>query len=138
MLPTAFEKPLTGILQEIADVAGREAALAIQEVKGGQTVFIVSRLRDTNWLVRAVGRSKAQAISHHFTSGYARQKVEIPVGQTGAYQSEQRRRWEAMAAVIQRGGSANEIATAGRVTSRSARRFRGKYLASLPKKASRP
>ncbi len=137
MPSSAPEKPLPGILQEIAEIADRDAAIAIQEVRGGQTVFIVSRLSETNWLVRAVGWRKARLISDHFTSGKYRQKIEIPVGTTGAYLTERQRRADAMAAVIARGGSSNEIAAAGGITNRSARRFRGKHVAKLRKKAPR-
>jgi hypothetical protein len=130
--------PLPALLQEIADVAGREAALAIQQAVGGRAVFIVPKTADDNWLVKAVGREKSDLISDHFTSGRSRQKLVIPVGDTGSYATEQRRREAAMIAVIQRGGSANEIATAGGVTIRSAFRFRGRYRAQLRKKAPRP
>lgn len=137
MLSDAVEKPLPGILQEIAEVAGREAALAIQDVKGGQEVFIVSRLSDENWLVRTVGRGKAQLISDHFTSGYCRQKLKIPIGEASTFLQARRKLHDAMIAAIQRGASANQIAAVGGITERSARRFRGKYLASLRRKAPR-
>lgn len=137
MLSTTPERPLPGILQEIAEVAGRDAALAIQEVKGGHQAFIVSRMSDANWLVRTVGRAKAEAISRHFTSGHIRLKVDIPTGDQSAYLQGVLSRREAMVAAIQRGAGANEIASAGGITNRSARRFRGKYLASLRKKAPR-
>ena len=129
--------PLPGILAEIEGVAGRDAAIAVQKAKGGRDVFIVTKLSDRNWLVGAVGRANAQKISDHFTSGYSRQKVTIPMGESGSFLMEQRRREAAMIAAIDAGASANTIAAAGGVTSRSARRFRGRYLAKLNKKAPR-
>lgn len=117
---------LPALLAEIAEVAGLEAALAIAEAKGGQQVFVVSRLRPDNWLVKAVGRAKAEAISEHFCSGRYRQKLDIPFGPKGSYLAERRRIARALAEAQSQGASANEMAQAAGVTNRSARRFRAK------------
>ncbi|WP_066718668.1 MULTISPECIES: hypothetical protein [Hyphomicrobiales] len=134
---TSSHPPLPGILAEIEEVAGRDAAIAIQRAQGGQDVFIVAKLSDRNWLVKAVGREPAQKISDHFTSGYARQKVTIPIGESSAFTTAQRSREAAMIAAIEAGASSNAIAAAGGITSRSARRFRGRYLASLKRSNSK-
>lgn len=117
---------LPPLLAEIAEVAGLDAALAIAEAKGGQEVFIVSRLRPDNWLVQAVGAERAERISAHFCSGRYRQKLAIPFGPKGSYLAERRRTARAMADALSSGASANEMARAAGVTNRSARRFRTK------------
>ncbi|MBB4016712.1 hypothetical protein GGR16_001718 [Chelatococcus caeni] len=117
---------LPQLLSEIAEVAGISAALAIAEAKGGQEVFIAGRLKKDNWLVQAVGLEKARLISDHFCSGRARLKVTIPLGPTGSYLAERRRRAKAMAEAVEAGVSANDIARAAGVTNRSARRFRAR------------
>ncbi|MDX3805142.1 MAG: helix-turn-helix domain-containing protein [Bosea sp. (in: a-proteobacteria)] len=117
---------LPPLLAEIAEVAGIDAALAIAEAKGGQEVFIVSRLRPDNWLIAAVGRDKAERISAHFCSGRYRQKLSIPFGPKGSYLAERRRRARALAEALSGGATANEMAKAAGVTNRSARRFRTK------------
>lgn len=117
---------LPALLAEIAEVAGIEAALAVAEAKGGQEVFVVSRLRPDNWLVKAVGQQKAQAISDHFCSGRYRQKLDIPFGPKGSYLAERRRVARALADAQSAGASANQMAKAAGVTNRSARRFRSK------------
>lgn len=117
---------LPALLAEIAEVAGIDAALAIAEAKGGQEVFIVSRLRPDNWLVKAVGWQKAETLSAHFCSGRYRQKLDIPFGPKGSYLAERRRVARALAEAQSSGASANQMAQAAGVTNRSARRFRAK------------
>lgn len=117
---------LPPLLAEIAEVAGLDAALAIAEAKGGQEVFVVSRLRPDNWLVQAVGMEKAGRISTHFCSGRYRQKLAIPFGPKGSYLAERRRTARAMGEALSLGATANQMAKAAGVTNRSARRFRSK------------
>lgn len=117
---------LPQLLSEIAEVAGISAALAVAEAKGGQEVFIAAHLKPDNWLVQAVGMEKARLISDHFCSGRARLKVTIPLGPSGSYLAERRRRAKAMAEALQAGASANDIARAAGVTNRTARRFRNR------------
>ena len=120
----AQPQPLPGILQEIAEVAGREAAMAIGEAKGGQQVFIVARLKSKNWLVRTVGAATAEVISRHFTSGNSRQKLIIPAVATSVFLAEKQRRDERIVQAIMNGGSANQIACACGVTTRTVHRWR--------------
>ena len=132
---TAQLEPLPGILQEIAEVAGRDAALAVAEAKGGQDVFIVARLKSKNWLVRAVGLQRAQLISGHFTSGQSRQKITIPAALSSAHLAEKRRREARIIEAIERGDTANQIAEACGVHIRTVRRWRSHLRRS--KKAPR-
>ncbi|CAM5764675.1 helix-turn-helix domain-containing protein [Bosea minatitlanensis] len=117
---------LPPLLAEIAEVAGLDAALAIAEAKGGQQVFIVAHLRPDNWLVRAVGLDKARVVSDHFCSGRLRQKLTIPLGPAGSYQALRRRTARALEEAASRGASANQMAAAAGVTTRTVHRFRSR------------
>lgn len=123
---------LPALLAEIADIAGIESALAVARAKGGQEVFIASRLDSSNWLVQAVGLDKAKLISQHFCSGRSRQKLSVPLGPAGGYLAERRRRAKLMREAVEQGASANEIAAAARVTNRTARRFRSRLNSDQP------
>ena len=117
---------LPPLLEEIAEVAGIDAALAIADAKGGQQVFIVAHLRPGNWLIQAVGLDKAKLISDHFCSGRLRQKLTIPLGPAGSYQAFRRRTVRALEEAASRGASANEMAAAAGVTTRAVHRFRAR------------
>jgi hypothetical protein len=117
---------LPPLLAEIAEVAGLDAALAIAEAKGGQEVFVVAHLRPDNWLLKAVGREKAEIISAHFCSGRLRQKLTVPIGPAGSYLAWRRRTAKALADAASNDASANEMAAAAGVTTRTVRRFRAK------------
>lgn len=117
---------LPPLLAEIAEVAGIDAALAIAEAKGGQAVIIPTRLRDDHWLVQLVGMEKAEKLCAHFTSGYRRQKLSIPLGPAGSFLQERRRRARVMADAQAGGASANQIAVKAGITERSVRRFRAR------------
>ncbi len=93
---------LPALLAEIAEVVGIEAALSIAEAKGGQAASIPSRLRDDHWLVKAIGRERAETLSEHFCSGRSRAQLDIPLGPTGSYLGDRRRR----AAVVRQRGRA--------------------------------
>ena len=56
-----------GVLREIAEVAGVDAALRISDLRGGARVNIPSRVTPDCGLSLAVGEDKAQALSRHFT-----------------------------------------------------------------------
>lgn len=117
---------LPALLAEIAEVAGIDAALAIAEAKGGQSVIVPTRLRADHWLSVAVGQDKAEIISRHFTSGHRRQELVIPLGPSGSFLAERRRRARLIAEANARGASANQIAQEAGITERSVRRFRAK------------
>ena len=65
----SFEPPLPGVLAEIAEVAGRETAIAIARAWGGRQVHVPVRLAETGIgreLAGAVGRDAAQAVMQRF------------------------------------------------------------------------
>ena len=53
-------------LDEIAEVAGLAAALAIADAVGGTRVSIPARPADDHWLVELLGHEQASAIARHF------------------------------------------------------------------------
>lgn len=110
------------LLAEIADVVGIDAALRIAEIKGGQAVSVPSRLRPDHWLVRAIGQDKAEALSDHFCSGRSRAQLDIPLGPTGSYLADRRRRAAAVARALADGATASEAARSAGITRRSVQR----------------
>jgi len=60
--------PLPGVLAEIEDVAGRDAALMLASEKGGTEIYLPSprSLADDHWLVVMLGRAVAEGICAHF------------------------------------------------------------------------
>lgn len=70
--------PMPGILADIADAAGSEAALAIAEQKGGVTAYFpkVDSLSAGHWLVQAVGMDAARKIARRVGGS----RVEVPRG----------------------------------------------------------
>ncbi len=58
---------LPDILQEIEDLVGLSAAIAIADAKGGTRAYIPAKISDNgHWLVATVGREKADKICAHF------------------------------------------------------------------------
>ena len=113
---------LPALLAEIADVVGIEGALAIAEAKGGQAVSIPSRLRPDHWLIAAVGLDRAELLSEHFCSGRMRAQLDIPLGPTGSYLGDRRRRARAVAQALEEGATASEAARRAGITRRSVHR----------------
>jgi hypothetical protein len=67
-LRSTDEIPLPGALSEIADIAGREVALAIAAEKGGTRVYLAYRdLSEDHWLVRIAGINVSRRICDHFS-----------------------------------------------------------------------
>ncbi len=77
---------LPGILHEIAEVAGRPAALAIAEKRGGSRVYFPVAAPVGHWLRDLVGDEAVEKLCVHFRStnrgGIC---VDIPLGQKGFY-----------------------------------------------------
>lgn len=83
---------LTGVLLEIAQVAGEPAAALIAGARGGRSVYIPARATDEHWLVETVGRAAADKICAHFAvddkrgqRGPRGTRVDIPLATGGAY-----------------------------------------------------
>lgn len=92
---------LTPLLNEIADVAGVEAAITIGQVKAGQRIYIPEKVTREHWLASLVGYDSALKISEAFGS----RALIIAPAMAGA----KRKRAAVIADLIEKGYSANEI-----------------------------
>src|SRR5690606_38645812 len=70
---------LPGIVAEIAEVAGIDAAWALVGAKGGQQVFIPAKAKPDHWLTKLVGLEAAQAICKHFSINNRGDDILIPM-----------------------------------------------------------
>lgn len=77
---------LPGLLAEIAEVAGLDAALKVAEARGGSRTHFPARAPDGHWLVELVGREAANKLCAHFRTT-ARGGIEllVPLGPMGFY-----------------------------------------------------
>lgn len=72
---------LYGILAEIADVAGEDAAMAIANAVGGAAVYIPPVPTNDHWMCRLIGRDEAKAVCERLTCGQGRpRRLEMPLG----------------------------------------------------------
>jgi hypothetical protein len=115
-------KPLPGILAEIADIAGEDAALAVAAARGGTQVYIPPEPDAGHWLSRLVGHKAALAIADRLTCGVGGRRVELPVGAKG-YAARGRAKVDRM---IDQGASERAIALATGYTSSAIRRRKKK------------
>jgi hypothetical protein len=74
---------LPGILAEIADIAGEDAALAVAAARGGTRVYLPPVPGRDHWLSRLVGHEAAKAIADRLTCGIAGMRVDLPLGPKG-------------------------------------------------------
>lgn len=97
---------LPGVLGEIAEAAGEEAALAIAQARGGTEIYVPPSPGPDHWISRLVGLKKAAAIADKLTCGVGPRRVELPLGPRG-HQARQRALVEAL---IREGLSERDIA----------------------------
>lgn len=76
---------LTGVLIEIAEIAGEPAAVQIAASVGGTRVYFPRKADDDHWLVTCVGRAAADKICKTFTR--AGQRVDVPLASGNAYEA---------------------------------------------------
>lgn len=74
---------LTGVLADIARVAGADVALAIGREFGGVRVYFPVEPRPDHWLHTMVGEEAARAICEELTAGRCGLAYDIPIGQFG-------------------------------------------------------
>jgi hypothetical protein len=125
---------LPALLQEIADAveaatgdrkAALAAALTLAEVRGGTRVYIPVRPGPDHWLVQAVGPAAAAAIASHFATDKGAE-LELPVGPSGSFVSERRRRARLYAESASGNLSADAAAQRAGVTRRMVQYARAK------------
>ncbi len=74
---------LPGVLADIADIAGEDAALAVAAARGGTQIYIPPSPDRDHWLSRLVGIQAAKAIADRLTCGVGGMRVELPLGPKG-------------------------------------------------------
>lgn len=112
-----------GILQEIADAAGEEAAMLVAREKGGTRVRFPIKPRDGHWTVQLLGRPRAEAIGRALNGNQSMMEYDIPLGPGSTYSQQRRARQQAMQKAIEEGLTYNAAARAAGVDRSSFRRF---------------
>jgi len=97
---------LPPLLNQIADVAGLDAALALANARGGSRVSFPAKLPKEHWLIDCVGHDAAALICEEFRGGNYGGQVDLPVGPTGSANAVRR----AVDQMIKDGMSADQIA----------------------------
>ena len=93
---------LPPLLNDVAEAAGLDAALALARAAGGRRVAIPARAKDRHWLVEAVGRTAADAIcalyrTHDADGVEHGAKIIVPLGPTGLMKAAKRQMAQAIA-----------------------------------------
>lgn len=80
---TPLRTGLPGILAEIAEIAGEDAALAVAAARGGTQIYIPPAPDRDHWLSRLVGQQAAKAIAERLTCGVGGMRIDLPLGPKG-------------------------------------------------------
>jgi hypothetical protein len=123
---------LPGVLEEIAEVAGEAAALAIAARHGGRRVYFpaVRKLLDgyeSYWLVECVGIELARKICAHFEVDGRGQRIDIPLHVGGSYRQFVRSVAQRVHALDREGKSSTEISQQLGLTQRTVHRHRARH-----------
>lgn len=110
---------LPGVLGEIAEIAGLDAAFAVARAVGGTRVYIPRRPGPDHWLLQAVGTEAAAKIVDHFTTNQSGTDLDIPVGPDGSYNRGKRERTKRIAELRAQGLMTHHIARRVGVTRRT-------------------
>ena len=110
---------LSGLLGEIAEVAGTDAALQVAKAQGGGEAYIPlpHNLTEEHWLVAAVGLASARKIAERVGGG----AMDIPYGPLGGLR---RRVWAAIRQGLSEGKSVSQVARQVGVTENTVRRHK--------------
>ena len=117
---------LPGILAEIADVAGVEAALAIAEARGGTQIYVPPNPSVNHWLCQLIGPEKAQKVCDQLTAGVGPLRVDLPLGPMSKYNQMRAADQAVIDQMIADQRSERDIALSTRYSERSVRRRRAK------------
>lgn len=113
---------LPGVLAEIAEVAGEEAALLLARTLGGTQVYIPPVPANDHWLCRLLGREEARAVCDRLTCGVGPRRVDLPIGPASPA-VQLRAQVDAM---LLEGRSERDIALATRYTTSAIRKRKAK------------
>lgn len=121
---TAPLRHLPHVLDQIARIAGDDAARLIADSTGGTRVYIPPQPSPDHWLAKLVGLDAARKIADHFTAGFGGIRIEIPLADTG-FIARQQAKCDAM---IIGARSERDIARACGYTIRTVRRRRASLV----------
>lgn len=93
-------------VEELVGVVGETAALRLLSAHGGTRIYVPGALSDGHWLIATMGEAAALALVGYLTTGGGGAAIDLPRGPTG-HQAKQRAR---LAAAVEAGESANEVA----------------------------
>ncbi|PHQ63549.1 MAG: hypothetical protein COC10_05625 [Sphingobium sp.] len=118
---------LTGILGQIAAVAGETAALKLAAEKGGTQIYVPPAPDRNHWLCQLLGETAAHAVADLLTAGVGPARVDMPLGPTGSFaQARARAAAQINAMIHDTSMSERDIARATGYTIRTIRRYRAK------------
>lgn len=117
---------LPGILAEIAEVAGEEAALAMAHARGGTQIYLPPVPAPHHWLCQLIGEAKAKRVCDLLTAGVGPLRVDLPLGPVSKYNQMLAADQAVIDAMIRDQRSERDIALATRYSERSVRRRRAK------------
>lgn len=92
---------MTPLLNRIADVAGERAALILGRERAGEQIHIPDRMTPDHWLAEMIGVEAATAMSEKWGAKH----IVIPIALNG----DRRRRASAIAEMLDKGYSINQI-----------------------------
>lgn len=119
---------LPGLLAEIADVAGEEAALAVAQARGGTQIYIPPKPANDHWLCELIGIDTARTVCNHLTAGQDRPRREVvpfgPLGREAQLRQQRAADRELMDRMIREQKSESEITRATGYTVRTVRKRR--------------
>ncbi len=102
---TSYSQYLPGVLAEIAEVAGLDAALKVAEAKGGHLAYFPRVPKPDHWLVDLVGTERAVLICERVAPGDGGVQESVPLGPTGS----RAKMWRRMHEMIDEGRPKPEI-----------------------------
>ncbi len=117
---------LPGILGEIADLVGIEAALAVAKAVGGGRAYVPRRPGPDHWLVQAMGPEKAAIVADYFTTSRSGMELDFPPGPAGTYRQEQVARAARLRELNDQGLSVKQIARRTGLSRRGVQFFRAR------------
>ncbi|MEM7428011.1 MAG: hypothetical protein AAF441_18105 [Pseudomonadota bacterium] len=120
----ASNVPLPGVLQEIADAAGVEAALKVAQARGGAMAYFPARPKADHWLCKLLGSATALAIGRALAAGGSGVELLVPMGPDASTAE----RWRLIDQMIEQGCSASTIARATGCHIRTAKRHRNGHI----------
>ncbi|MEQ1697387.1 MAG: hypothetical protein ABL901_16265 [Hyphomicrobiaceae bacterium] len=105
IVPEGAYDGLPGLIAELAEVAGLNAALALATARGGNRIYIPAKAADDHWLVATVGRPAADKIMTYYATGV---ELDLPRGPTGL----RAETWRRLYRMLDEGCSSSQITRA--------------------------